>query len=538
MTSTSSLTSPPTFSPKKVSTASAEPDALILLPPAAQRCYRENEASRQRLQEPLEQLDYALQHLEQEVGRGHCPNCSTSDQSQSTQPYTSYQKPITSTGGLKLKVSVRKYRCPQCRERLPERSELTLFQGSYDLAVILVAVALHTCGCSYRAIRDLLHTIYRIAPAPSTILNWVQTVGIKMEQLNRDCLRSVQFDRIQLDELFGYIRSDPMSATHQPFFTTLALDDATGTILLAGVNSGRQTNLWIVKSYLHLLKIHQPQALMGDGCRSYPGAVAAILPEAEFIRDQVHAVRNLRKHPQVKQLLQDHLEDIQTYQQQSLEQQLADDRAHFRSQLLAEYRALKLTPSVRQQARNQWCTFLHWETQERQVRLEQLQQQQQLLESRLHRHLYCGRAAAREVQKRRGGRGPFSQPGTTCALEGFNRVIRHRIRQMLCFRSLDSVHAVVNLLGVRHNMTGTGRGCLYELLGVKPPTERWNPFYYFLPRKTSRSRQTQVLGTPFQQHSTKYRQQHSYQLPDPVTSLVPVMAPEAAASTCQEVLKT
>jgi len=130
----------------------------------------------------------------------------------------------------------------------------------------------------------------------------------------------------------------------------------------------------------------------------------------------------------------------------------------------------------------------------------------------LHRRLYCGREAARVARETAGEKGSFVKSTTTAQVEGTGRVFRSRERRSLCFRATIGLQAVMGLLLLYHNMVGSGRGCLYDLLGVSRPNPLWNPFGLFPARKCSPNLSTSRFSTPLRHVSIHFRQQHSHQV--------------------------
>ena len=127
--------------------------------------------------------------------------------------------------------------------------------------------------------------------------------------------------------------------------------------------------------------------------------------------------------------------------------------------------------------------------------------------------MYTAKEAVRIARQKQGETGPFVLPLTSCRLEGTFRPIRSRERRSLCHHSMLGFNALLGLFLLYHNMVGTGRGCMYDLLGVSVPDPRWNPFIRFPSRKKCQTTLFPSLGTPFRQVTIRFRQQHSHQLP-------------------------
>ncbi len=128
------------------------------------------------------------------------------------------------------------------------------------------------------------------------------------------------------------------------------------------------------------------------------------------------------------------------------------------------------------------------------------------------RLIYIRREAARVASRNEPLAEALDEPRTFCKLEGTNRPVRARERKALGFRSVLTVHVIWGLLLLLHNTVGTGRGNLYDLLGVLQPDPRWNPFASF-PARVKGSRALQhPLGTPMRKRTRKYHQQRGHEL--------------------------
>jgi len=148
----------------------------------------------------------------------------------------------------------------------------------------------------------------------------------------------------------------------------------------------------------------------------------------------------------------------------------------------------------------------------------------QFFQACVQRRLYVSYEAARVARAHATEEPPVSPPETTCGLEGTFRPARSRERRSLCYRSLLGFQAMWGLLLLYHNMVGSGKGCLYTLLGVVLPTFRWNPFAQFPARWKPIQTKNTAWGTPFRKVTTHYRQQHSWLLQPPLElepSLIP-----------------
>jgi hypothetical protein len=211
---------------------------------------------------------------------------------------------------------------------------------------------------------------------------------------------------------------------------------------------------------------------------------------------------------QIKTMTMDYQEEISTGWKQGLQ----TDRQHFIEQLLEVHRNQPKTKKMRKLARRDWESYRHLESLETKAHAQNTAEQVELYRHCVHRRLYTAKEAARIARQQQGETGPFVLPLTSCRLEGTFRPIRSRERRSLCHRSMLGFNALLGLFLLYHNMVGTGRGCLYNLLGASIPNLRWNPFIRFPPRQKSQATFFPLLGTPFRQVTTHFRQQHSHQL--------------------------
>jgi len=487
--------------------------ALITwFPPIIQDLYQRSEYNRHLLDPILEQLRQVNTQLQLEVGEGECPCCSTETLLQPLTLYRIEKKVIITTGNVIIVVKVKNYRCPRCGYRQETRADLTLLNGWYDRGLVLIAAAIHTCGCSLIDTRGLLASTFGITPAASTIQDWKNKIGTLAHQLNREALSQIMVEEIQIDELFAALRDGKTEGKHTPVFTTGVMESKYGAFLHIGTSYGAQTNRVIVEANLKKIFHHKPIKVTGDGCPSYPGAVAQELPNATFTRDLVHETRNVRKKKSVKKRIRIMTEDYQKEISTGWKQGLQTDRQHFIEHLLERHRDQPITKEVRKLARRDWEAYRHLESLEAEAYAQNTAEQVELYKHCIHRRLYTAKEAVRIARQKQGETGSFVLPLTSCRLEGTFRPIRSRERRSLCYRSLLGFNALLGLFLLYHNMVGTGRGCLYDLLGVSVPNPRWNPFLRFPSRKKSQTTLSPSLGTPFRRVTTRFRQQHSYQL--------------------------
>jgi len=218
-------------------------------------------------------------------------------------------------------------------------------------------MAIHTTGSSLFDTQALLTRLFGITPALNTIWHWKLQLGIQAPYLNQEALGSVQTPTIRMDEFFVTLRDGQTAGQHTAALATVIQEDQFGAILQAGVTLGRQTNLAIMESNLRQVQHHQPKKVVEDGCSSYPGAVDHVLPEAQFVRDLVHEVRNVRKKPRVKSWLQTQVTQYQTSLETEWEQQLQFDRQRFVQTFLESYRDQPWTQMFQRAARQAWDQY-------------------------------------------------------------------------------------------------------------------------------------------------------------------------------------
>ena len=515
MNKTTAASSDRYFSSKNITVESQDPAILSWFPPIIQDLYQRSEYNRQLLEPILNQLQQVITRFQLEVGEGECPQCSDNKTSQLLTPYRTEEKLIITTGNEIIVVKVINHRCPKCTYRQEERADLTLYNGHYDRGFVLAATAIHTCGCSLEDTRGLLASIFGISPAKSTIQNWKIKIGLLAHQLNRETLSLVKVKGIQIDELFTAIRDEQNQEAHTPVFATAIIESTYGAFLHIGISHGSQTNRVIVEANLKKISHHEPALVTGDGCPSYPGAVAQELPKATFVRDLVHEVRGVRKKKPAKKLLKTLIETYQEELTLNWKQPLLEDRQQFIRQLIDTHRNQPRRRETRAIARRDWDAYRCLESLEAEAHEQNTMEQVTLFKHCVHRRLYIGRETARIASQQAEETRSLAQPLTTCRLEGTFRIVRSRERRGLCHRSVLGFNALMGLLLLYHNMVGTGRGCLYELLGVPSPNPRWNPFIHFPARIKGQTALTPPLGTPFRSVTTRFRQQHSHQLNHP-----------------------
>lgn len=326
----------------------------------------------------------------------------------------------------------------------------------------------------------------------------------------------VQVQELALDEIFTAVRDGQAEGRHSPVFSTVLQEAQYGAILHIEVSEGTKTNLAIVESKFHRVAHHNPKLITGDGEPSYPGAVAHVFPDAEFIQDLVHKVRNVRKKKPVKRQLEAAVETYRATLTATWQTRLQQDRIIFTEYLDQAYQDYEATPALEDACQTAWANYHAWEAREATALTEEIEERAGTFRQCLHRHLYCSQAAARVAREKAGETGPESKLRTTCRLEGFNRALRARERRPLCYRAKRSIYAVQGLLLLQHNMVGSGQGNLYDLLGVPKPETRWNPFAAFPPRWKSEQTLAAPQGTPLREVTTRYRHQHSHELDLPL----------------------
>lgn len=515
MTKTTTTGSKEEYPSKKVTVENHKSALLKWFPIIIQDLYQREKHNRNLLDPILNQLQQIITRFQLEVGAGECPYCSDNATSQLLTLYRIEEKHIITTGNVEIVVKVKNNRCPKCTYRQEERADLTLFNGYYDRGLVLAATAIHSCGCSLEDTRSLLTSTFGITPTISTIHNWKIKIGLLAHQLNRETLSPVKVEGIQIDEIFTAIRDGKTKEAHTPVFATAIMESTYGAFLQIGISHGSQTNRVIVEANLKKIFHHEPILVTGDGCPSYPGAIVQELPKATFVRDLVHEVRGVRKKKPVKKLLKTLIETYQKELTLSWKQPLWEDRQQFIKQLINTHRNQPRRRETRAIARRDWDAYRRLECLEAEAHEQNTVEQVTLFKHCVHRRLYIARETARTASQQAEETRGLTPPLTTCRLEGTFRIVRSRERRGLCHRSVLGFNALMGLLLLYHNMIGTGRGCLYELLGVSAPNPRWNPFIRFPARKKSQTTLSPPLGTPFRGVTTRFRQQHSHQLDHP-----------------------
>ena len=519
---------------KKITVENTKTKILKCLPPIIQELYQRDEYNRRLLDPILDELLWVSTQFQLGVGEGECPYCSKNGNFQLLTLYRIEEKVIITNGNVKIRVKVLNHRCPKCNYRREDRAELTFVNGIYDRELVLAATAIYTCGCSLEHTRGLMTSIFGVIPALSTIHNWKIRIGLLAYQLNREVLEPIKMKTIQIDELFTAVRDGQLEKIHTPVFATAILESAYGLLLHIGVSHGSQTNRVIVEANLKQIKHHKPEIIVGDGCPSYPGAVAQVLHKATFIRDLVHEVRNVRKKKTVKKFLKMMMNTYQKEMVMEWKQELQKDRQKFITHLLLEYKDQPKTIQTRKMAKGVWNEYRRLAKLEAEAHEQNTLEQGTLFKHCVHRYLYTAREAARIASQSQEETGPSTFPLTTCRLEGTFRPVRSRERRSLCHRSILGFKTFLGLFLLYHNMVGTGRGCLYDLLGVSVPNSRWNPFFRFPARVKSQTTLSPPLGTPFRQVTTRFRQQHSHQLSHPFFSKT-LLIPDTLSTGSMEV---
>ncbi len=494
---------------------SAEPlNELILtwFPPVIQDLYERDEKNRQLLNPVLNMLEDVLTEFSLNIGTGICPNCSNHNQETKLTIWYKKKIPVLTTGNIIINVEVTRYRCWRCEYHTEDQHDLTLPNGIYDRGIVLNAVAFYTCGCSYELTRSLIFSLFHVAPIKSTILEWVQQIGKISHSLNREVLQPVKGINITWDEFFVAVRDGKTEGSHSSAFSTVFMDVETGAVLCAGVNEGKQTNKLIVRSHLNKVKHHEPVNGVADGCSSYPSPVKEILPGMNFYRDPVHQARNVRKKPRMKKMLKEKVEFFRGERTAQWTEQILFDRKIFFQELedfFLQYSDNEGMSLYLENVKNDWLAV-----EEKEIHsLKEITNEETLhYHHSLHRSLYAGQVAKQMALAKDENQSPLAKPLHSCRLEGWNRVLRSREKRMLCYRSSTSFYAMIGLLALLHNMVGTGKGCLYDLLNVSGHNTRWNPFANFLPVKKTENELNPPFSTPYRHTKRVYRQQHSHQL--------------------------
>ncbi len=217
--------------------------------------------------------------------------------------YRTQVKPVLTTGNIIVRVTIRSFRCPRYHHQLGEWADLILFNGIYDRRFVQTGVVLQACECSLFDTRSILTSFFQVTPALSTILGWKVQIGLLAHHLNREALVPMLIPEVQIDELFVAVQDGQTKGEHTAAFATTLMESQYGAILHIEISREKQTNLAIVEANFKQIEHHTPQKVVGDGCSNYSGAVAQMFPQAQFVRDLVHEVRNVRKQERVKALL-------------------------------------------------------------------------------------------------------------------------------------------------------------------------------------------------------------------------------------------
>jgi len=387
MSNTKATSSEEEYPPKSVMVEGQNLVLLTWFPPIIQDLYQRSKYNRQLLDPLLNQLHQINNQLQLEVGEGECPYCSTRILVQPLTLYRIEEKVIITTGNVIIVVKVKNYRCPECGYRQETRADLTLLNGWYDRGLVLIAAAIHTCGCSLMDTRGLLASTFGITPATSTIQNWKNKLGTLAYQLNREALSQVVVEEIQIDEVFTALRDGKTKGKHTPVFATGVMESKYGAFLHIGISYGAQTNRVIVEANLKNILHHKPTKVIGDGCPSYPGAVAQELPKATFTRDLVHETRNVRKKKPVKKLIKTMINDYQDGISAGWKQGLQTDRQRFIERLLETYRNQPRTKKVKKLARRDWEAYCRIESLEAEAYVQNTHEQVELYKHCLHRRI-------------------------------------------------------------------------------------------------------------------------------------------------------
>jgi hypothetical protein len=368
---------------------------------------------------------------------------------------------------------------------------------------------MYVSGCSLELTKNLLYSGFHIQVAETTILRWVQNIGKKALEINQESFKLLRGISIEWDEFFVSIRDGKNKGEHTPAFTTDIHEHTVGAWLYTGVNEGSQTNILIVKSHLKQIEEYDPTLGIADGCTSYPAAVSEALPNMIFKKDSVHSVRNKRKKPATKAMFKTKKKEFEEQIRQQWNNQLENERKEFiddLNKLDSEIKSKKKLEQVKKKELKEWKK---WEDLEIQSLEEYTKEEANYYQQRMHRQFFAGHQAARVAREKESFLPSDVEQFNSCKTEGFNRVRRSRERKRLCYRSTKSFFSVSCLLGLLHNMMGSGEGCLYDILGVVRPSSVWNPFFEFQVSKKTNSIKKLNESTPIRYVKTKYRQQHS-----------------------------
>ena len=154
-------------------------------------------------------------------------------------------------------------------------------------------------------------------------------------------------EEIQIDELFTALQDGKIKGIYTPVSATGVIESKYGAFLHIKVSYGAQTNHVIVEANLKKIIHHEPANVTGDGCPSYPRAVAQELPNITFTRDLVHETRNVRKKKRMKKQIKTMIDDYRKESNACWKQGLQTDRQHFIEQLLKAFRDQSKTKKVK-----------------------------------------------------------------------------------------------------------------------------------------------------------------------------------------------
>ncbi len=481
---------------------------LSLLPPIFTDLYYNNEINQSLLDPILENLQAVLNSFQFDLGRNQCPKCGNVSDLSLFKKKNINKRKILIAGENKLEIKVINYYCSVCKHQNKDHHNLTLKNGIYDRHIVLKAVRYYTCGMSYRSVLLNLYDEFQILPSLSTILLWIQKVGILAHEINRTALQDLKGINITWDEFYIAIRDGQIEDEHTSTFSTLFMELTEGAFLYGGVNIGKQTNILIVKSHLNQIKHHEPNNGVADGCLSYPRACAEVFPEMRFINDPVHKARSVRKKKKIKQYIKAKKNKYKDDLKKQHEKQVKQDRKEFQKEikkLAKQHPGNQNTKRIIQRAKVDWDIE---EQNEIEALAELRESETQYFEHRIQRAIYVGQEAAQLAKSKLDENPPLDNSLNSSKVEGWNRVHRSRERKILCYRSILSFYSVIGLLGLLHNMVGVGRGCIYTRLGLEIPNSPWNPFQNFFPIKKTPNELLKYESTPFRHRESKYRQQH------------------------------
>ena len=482
---------------------------LAWFPPIIRQLYQKDESLSQKLDKVLELLHETLEDISLDVDKGNCPTCSIDENIKPLSVYYTRINNIMTTGSVVLPIKLRYYHCKHCSFIPNVHHNLTLPYGSYDRGLVQYGVAMYVSGCSLELTKNLLYSIFHIQIVESTILRWVQDFGKKALEINQESFKSLRKISIEWDEFYVSIRDRKNKGEHTPAFTTEIHEHTVGAWLYTGVNEGSQTNILIVTSHLKQMEVYDPTLGIADGCSSYPTATKEALPNMAFKNDSVHAVRNKRKKPATKALFKEKKKEFEEQIRKQWNYELEKEREEFMTDLNKLDIQTKSKKKLEQAKKKELEDWKKWEELEIQALEEYTKEEGKYYQQRMHRQFFAGYQAARVAREKESFRTSEVEQFNSCKTEGFNRVRRSRERKRLCYRSTKSFFSVSCLLGLLHNMMGTGEGCLYDILGATRPPSDWNPFFEFQLSKKTNSIKNLANSTPIRYVKTKYRQQHS-----------------------------